>query len=122
MKITLAILSIILCLWALFRHYAIKSYAQINIPSYMRKRVLIIYFAILSIATFTLDIISLFNLAWYWAILISIPAGLILLFISVLVLEPITQANFTFVRGGTGFSVWSKVLLAIILAIIAICI
>ena len=81
-----------------------------------------IYFAILCIATFTIDIISLFNLAWYWAILISIPAGLILFFISLLVLEPITQANYTFVSGGTGFSVWSKALLALILAIIAIAI
>lgn len=120
MKIALAIISIVVCLWAWSRHRSIRQYAEINIPSYMRSRTLMISFALLCLAAIAIDFIVLFNIAWYWCILIAIPSGLVLFFISGLLYEVVTQANYNYVTGGTGLSVWIKLIISIVLAIIAI--
>ena len=119
MKVALAIISIIVCLWANAHHNSIRLYAEINIPQYMRNRLLMIIFTVLSFGTVASDFIALFCLDWYWCILIAIPSFFILFFLFTLLFEVITQANYNYVSGGTGFSVWSKLFLAIVLAIIA---
>ena len=119
MKEILAILSIVECLWAMFRHQAVLNFAERNVPSYMRDKTGVIVYGLLGFASFALAFVSLFNLAWYWAVLISIPAAIILYFVFYLIMELIVHPNSTFVNGRSGISLWSALILSLILAIVA---
>ena len=120
MKTLLAILAMIECLWAMFRHQAVKNFAERNVPSYMKEKTGVFTFSLLGFVTFAIAFVSLFDLAWYWSVMISIPAAILSYFVFYLVMELIVDANYTYVNGRSGFSLWSASILAFILAVIAL--
>ena len=122
MKIVLAILSLFLCLLAEFRHNSVRQYAEINVPSYMRDKTLVLVFTALCFITFALAFIALFDLSWYWCVLISIPAEFIVFFVFTLILESIVHPNATYVSGRSASFIWRALILALILAVIAVAI
>ena len=120
MRITLAIISIILCLWAECHHNSIRQYAEINIPLYMKSRGMMLLFAILCYLIVALDFVAMCGIAWYWSVLISILSHIVLFFTFTLFYEKITDANYSFVSGGSGLIIWIKLIVALILAIVAV--
>lgn len=118
MKITLAILAILLSSHGWAYHCMVKNYAQINRPSYLRSLQSIISLFVCVIIAFFFSIMS-FGLAWYWAILIAVPASFIVSLIVQIIHEEITKANFTMVTGMTAFPIVSRVIIGLILSIIA---
>lgn len=120
MKIFLAILAIIMCLLASFRHQAVLNFAERNVPSYMREKTGVYILAILAIATVSISFISLFSLAWYWSILIAIPAAIILHFLFYLLMELITHANYTYVNGRSAISIWLPLIAGFILSVFSL--
>ena len=122
MNIFLSTLSLIICLLALNIHSAVKSYAQMNVPMYMRRKLGMRLFLIISIITIFINAFVLIDLKWYWVSLITIFATPIIYFLSILVFESTTKANFTYVTGCSAGVIWRKLITALILAIVAACI
>lgn len=122
MKTIIAILSLFLCLLATSRHSAVRRYAEINVPAYMRNKTWFYSFTYLCFITFALDFITLIDLKWYWCILISIPLALILDFVFFIIFESVVHPNDNYVNGRSGLFIWRALIAAFILAIIALAI
>lgn len=118
MKIILAILAILISAHGWAYHCMVKSYAQINRPRYLRSLPSMISLFGCVLLSFFFSIMS-FGLAWYWSVLIAIPASFIISLIIQIIHEEITKANFTMVTGMTAFPIVSRVAIGLILSIAA---
>ena len=117
-----SIISLLLCIIGFNIHSAVKTYAQMNVPSYMKSKICMRLFIIILLSTLIIDGLNLINLDWYWALLITLVSLPIIYLIPLIIFERITRANFTYVTGGRGGRVWILMIMALLLSIIGTCV